>query len=208
MDIEGQFTGKILSKLQDKFSLTNEERMSLEMQIEWFAHHIELEAYLSANRLMGVQNEGMHLPLVVLDEDQEIQEITLPHKIDWLEESHSGFKDHLDKMGIKLASVEPSDDFMAFYAASLPTQLSKIIEQTVEYSRANGTDIGLYLPEQTYISKDLENGDTVNVVNTIETDTLVVEAKMLSKPLVHRFFTPEVSRSEIQPTNHEHGVSR
>ena len=208
MGIEGQITQNILATLQDKLSLTHEEHKSLEMQIEWFAHHIELEAYLSANRLMGVQNEGLHLPLVILDEDQEIQELTLPHKIDWLEEKHSGFKNNLDQMGIKLASTEPSDDFMAFYAASLPTQLSKIIEQTIEYSRANGTDIGLYLPEQTYISKELEGGDTVNVVNTIESDTLLVESKMLSKPLVHRFFTPEVSPNELPSPTQEHGVSR
>ncbi len=208
MGLDSRITKRVMGHLHTKLALKPGEEKSLEFQIDWFKHHIELEAYVSANRLMGVQPEGQQLPLVVLDEDLEIQELTLPHEVDWSEADKRSLKSTFEQLGIKIAVEPPSEDFLAFYNAALPTQLAKIVEQTVKHSRENITDIGLYLPQQPYITHALEDGDTINIVNTVESTAISVETKMSSKPLIHRFFSHNQSVEHGPAQTNENGVSR
>jgi len=208
MSTEGLLTQEILTNLKEKLSLSASEETSLKFQVDWFKHHIELEAYLSANRLMGLQSQGLHLPIATLDDDMEIQELNLPHEIDWDDADNASFRKSIESNGIKLAMTEPSIAFKTFYSVALPTQISKIVEQTILHSRAANTDIGLYMPQNPYISHSLGDGETLNIVNIIERDTSAVESRMISKPMYNRFFAQEQTMTTEQTLSVQSGITR
>ena len=188
--------------MSDKLEISTSEMSSLQFQIDWHKNHLELDAYISTNHLMGHQNTGLLLPVVTFDEDFDIEGLQMPHEVDWGTPENKALLIQIEQRGLNLSFEKPSAAFESLYIVALCSKVQNTIEQTLKASREQGTELGLYLIEHPFIdSPEQANASMIDFsqisVNTVE-DGVTAKGitQYLDKPVRNHDKTNNVEPSQ------------
>lgn len=204
--LTSEITNNLIQILSGKLQITPEEMSSLRFQIDWFKNQLELDAYVSTNHLMGNQEGGLTLPIVTFDEDNEIEELQMPHEVDWSLEENADLLERVQQRGLKLSLDEPSPAFNSLFNVALTSKVQTAIEETIKLSREQGNELGLYLVEHPFIAQQDNNNRTIIDFTQIAVNT--VEAGVTAKAMAQSFDKAIQSPQPSKDMDLSQGINR
>lgn len=156
MTINNAVLKQIKENLTSTLRITDAEWDFLELQTRTAKAELTLEAYITANNLNGTGFFDAYLPVLVVDEDYDIEEVLLPEDIDWSEPKFATLKEEAANNGIYLRETKPTPGFQSFLNIASIGGIQNHFIKAIEFARDNKgsrPELQIYEPDL-LVSKD------------------------------------------------------